>query len=141
MANALSYWVNTFPNNIATQRRKYDNIFDDFFGYSPRVSVKESNRNVKVSETESSFEIAVLAPGLKKEDINISLEGQSLIISYEKSEDNQNTFSQNSFKYSWKAPTKTSPESIRANYEAGILNVSIDKPVQEETITHSIKVD
>ena len=93
--------------------------------------------SVNVKEEDSTYQIMVAAPGMKKEDFNIGIDRNILTISSEnKSEteekDEQGFFTKREFNFSSFSRSFTLPESvdidnIEASYENGILNVSVPK--------------
>jgi len=103
---------------------------------------------VNVKEDADGYALALAAPGYGKEDIEIKIDDNILTISSEKKEDNVEKegekFTRKEFKYAAFKRTFTLPDTvdatkIGANYENGILNISIPKkeeakPVPARTI-------
>tara|TARA_R110000824_G_scaffold262103_1_gene450876 strand:+ start:178 stop:603 length:426 start_codon:yes stop_codon:yes gene_type:complete len=120
-----------------------DRLFEDVLGdFSYTVPARPRKRSVttNVLETDTGHEISIVAPGIKKGDIEITLENNILSISYEKTAKDAHALSQNSFKYNWKAPKGVLGEDITAKYNAGILMVSVNRPAEEETKVETIQV-
>jgi len=104
---------------------------------------------VNVKEDADGFYLALAAPGYGKKDIEIKIDENVLTISSEKKEDTTakegEKFTRKEFKYAAFKRTFTLPDTvdatkIGANYENGILNISIPKkeeakPVPARTIT------
>ena len=90
-----------------------------------------------VSENDSGYEINLAVPGLSREDLLIDVDNNILTVSSE-NEKNQNSekyipnreFNYNNFNRSWKLPKSAEVESITANYNSGVLNISV--PVKEK---------
>lgn len=90
---------------------------------------------VNVVEHEKNFEIELAAPGMKKEDFNITVENGVLTISSEKEEKKEETeknytrkeFSYSSFTRSFTLPENVSEDEIKAHYENGILKLVVAK--------------
>ena len=92
---------------------------------------------MNISENESGFQLDLAVPGMKKDDFKIELDNNILTISAEvkneKEETNENgysrrEFSTSSFSRSFTLPeNKVSENSIKANYENGVLSVSLPK--------------
>src|SRR5690606_30001297 len=86
-------------------------------------------------EHEKNFEIELAAPGMKKEDFNITVENGVLTISSEKEEKKEETeknytrkeFSYSSFTRSFTLPENVSEDEIKAHYENGILKLVVAK--------------
>ena len=58
----------------------------------------------------------------------------------ESKEVGDNAFMQSAFDYSWRAPKNIAAENVSAEYEAGILKVTITKPVNEQSVAQTIQV-
>ena len=112
---------------------------DDFFNdrFWQKHIQKEPAMNVK--ETETGYEVELAAPGLEKDDFEISIDNGHLIIFAEKSietedKDDQYTrkeFSYNSFKRSLLLPENVKEEDIKATYENGVLKFNLLKKEME----------
>lgn len=95
---------------------------------------------VNVFENDDEFRIELAAPGLKKEDIKISLENDIITISAEK-EDNiskenevctKQEYSYMNFTRSFTLPETADVEKIKAKSEDGILKITISKKEEEK---------
>ena len=94
----------------------------------PAVNIRESNEN---------FEVEMAAPGMNKNDFHILLEGNTLTITSEKSDEQEEKdgekFSRREFRYQSFQRRFTLPkevvdvDQINAKYENGILKLSIPK--------------
>jgi HSP20 family protein len=103
---------------------------------------------VNVKETETAFELALAAPGLKKEDLNVSVLKDQLTIAY-KSENktDENTekftrqeFSTSQFERSFRLPKNVDAEQIKATYTDGILTVELPKVAVKEAEVKNIVI-
>ena len=124
---------------------------------------------VNIHETATTFELAVIAPGLKKEDFKLSIEDNILKISSEihdnhKENTTANTtetvetieqnpqnktnanfsrteFVQTKFSRSFELPESVDTELISAKYDAGILYITLPKKVQiHETKVRKVEI-
>ncbi len=118
-------------------------LFDDFFsrelfnwGNTNFSSTSTTIPAINIQEKAESFEVEVAAPGMEKKDFNITLEGNLLTISSvkenseEKKMDNytRREFSYQSFQRTLELPKEVvDSEKIKANYENGLLRLSIPK--------------
>jgi HSP20 family protein len=90
---------------------------------------------VNIKETDKTYEVELAAPGFTKQDLNVSVESNTLTISAEKKDEQESThdnytrreFGYSSFSRSFNLPTNTSDQDVKARYEDGILKVSINK--------------
>ncbi|MDP1803323.1 MAG: Hsp20/alpha crystallin family protein [Bacteroidota bacterium] len=109
------------------------NWFDKEFGPTfPAVNIDESNKE---------FNLEFAAPGFKKEDFKVNVDGNVLTISAEKKEEKneenkrftRKEYSFNSFTRSFTLPETVNADNIDAKYNNGILKLSV--PKKEETKT------
>ncbi len=118
----------------------FDNIFEGNLMDWNTSNYSDSNSNlpaVNVKETENDFSIEVAAPGLKKEDFNVSYDNGRLTISSEKKDEKvekkgekitRREFNYQSFKRSFTVSPKTvDADKIAADYKDGILHISLPK--------------
>lgn len=103
---------------------------------------------VNIKETENAYELHVVAPGLSKEDFKISVDDNTLRVSYEKKEENKeqtdkwlrSEYHYRSFKRSFTLSDKVNAEGITAKYNDGILNINVPKKEAAEKSTKDITV-
>ncbi len=107
-----------------------DDIMEDAFSWNKGTFVPELN----VYETEKEFEITLALPGMRKEDITISFENNTLTISGERElkEDEGTKYHRiesrfGKFERSLPLPNVIDEENINATYENGVLTVSVPK--------------
>ncbi len=119
-------------------------VFDQFFNRDlHRILGADFQANapqVNIVENEMGYQIELAAPGLKKEDLGISIEQQTLTISAEKKSDIESKttrylkkeFSYQTFKRSFTVPEQVNVSGIKANYENGVLTVHLPKKEKKE---------
>ncbi len=91
--------------------------------------------SVNVVEKDDSFLLEVAAPGLEKGDFNITIEDDMLTISghrKEETEEKESNYTKREFNYSsfsrsFRLPETCNSEEIKANYDKGVLNLTIPK--------------
>ena len=116
-------------------------IDSDFF--SNRWFTRVPAANIKENEKEYLIEIAV--PGMSKNDFEVKIEDDLLIISAEKEEKKdekegdytRREYSYNSFNRSFRLPDYVDYENIQGIYEDGVLKFSI--PKKEPTVNRPKK--
>lgn len=128
---------------LAKRGEMFPSVFDDFFrpwndwfGNERTMTVPAVN----VSENKDDYQISVAAPGLKKNDFNIDVEGNMLKISCEKEEsreEKEERYSRTEYNYSCFSRTFTLPEevmkdNIEAVYEDGVLRLTLPKNEQSK---------
>jgi HSP20 family protein len=100
---------------------------------------------VNVTENTKDFKVSVAAPGLKKEDFKIDVNGNMLTISSETGEEKEEKdekytkkeYSYSAFSRSFTLPEGVNKEKIDASYENGILRLVL--PKSEESKKVSVK--
>ena len=98
---------------------------------------------VNVTEKEKEYLLEIGAPGLKKEDFNISVDDDIITISAEKEKEekdessryNRREYNYTSWSRSFTLPENGMPNLISANYKDGELLISIPKKSASETKT------
>lgn len=103
---------------------------------------------VNIKELDEKYLVELAAPGMKKEDLKINVEGQMLRIScdksHEKKEEDEDKkymrreFSYQSFMRSFTLPKTVDADKIVASYRDGILSLEI--PKKEEAKPKPVKV-
>ncbi|AZA74279.1 heat shock protein Hsp20 [Chryseobacterium indoltheticum] len=118
-------------------------MFDDFFnrelfnwGNNNFSASRTTLPSVNIKELEKAFEVEVAAPGMKKEDFSITLDGNMLTISSSKEDQQEEKdgkytrreFSYQSFQRSFElSKDVVDDENIQARYENGVLRLTIPK--------------
>ena len=110
----------------------------------------ETIPSLNLTESKNSYIIELAAPGLKKEDFNVNVEGNLLTVSCDKEtetkEEKENGFTRREYNYSSFSRTVTLPdyadaEKISAKYIDGVLSLNIPKkPEAQKASTQKIKV-
>lgn len=127
--------------SLAKQAERMPIGFDDFFKpYNDWFEGGLINRTMKVpavniTEEKNDFLVSLAAPGLKKEDFKINVDGNMLTISSEKEEsmeENDKKFTRKEYSYSsfsrcFTLPEEISQEKIEAKYEDGVLKITLPR--------------
>lgn len=120
------------------------NLFDDLFardlwnwGSANNSSTNTTLPAVNIRETAVNFIVEMAAPGMKKEDFKVELDGNTLTISSEKKREHEEKederyaireFSYQSFQRSFElSKDVVDVDSIQAKYENGVLHLVIPK--------------
>jgi HSP20 family protein len=132
-------------------KNQLDSYFEDWFGRSiggpavPRMDVTEDDADV---------EVCLELPGVKHEDIDISIKGDRLIIRGEKKAEHESKEAQEgfvihrvertfgSFQRTLTVPYEADPERIEAEFKDGVLKIRLPKPeqAQNKAQTHKIAI-
>jgi HSP20 family protein len=90
---------------------------------------------VNITEEKDRYTVALAAPGMKKEDFNIAIDGNIMSISSQKEESKEDKdarytrkeYSYSSFSRSFTLPDEVNQAAIDAKYEDGILKLMLPK--------------
>ena len=141
----ISRW-DPFRELTALQNR-VNHLFQDFNrGQDELTTTTNFVPAVDVYEDEHKVTLKLEVPGINQEDLDISLENNTLTVrgerKFEKEEKEQNFHRierrYGSFARSFVLPNTLDPGSVQANYENGILKIELDK--REEAKPKQIKV-
>jgi len=129
-----------FLNDMTELRSWFDGFFDD----RPYISRRADYPYVNLYENSDNIEVAVLAPGVKGENINLQLVDNRLTVETEKNTDykdkpyirKERNFG--SFKKTVVLPYSVNPNKIETNIKDGILTVKLVRA--EETKPRKIEI-
>ncbi len=136
--NGGSRNLSVFDNFFKPWNEWFDN--DGFLGSAMNVPA------VNITESKDKYAVSLAAPGLKKDDFNIAVDGNMLTISSEKEENKEETdkkftrkeYSYSSFSRSFTLPEEINKDNIEAKYEDGVLNITL--PRKEEAKAPAAKL-
>lgn len=139
----LSGLVDSVFNN--TLSRFFD---DDFWGFNGIVSSNQVPVNIR--ETDKTYEMEVVAPGLRKEDFNVSISDNMLAVSFEHKQESKEgnksecylrqEYRMQSFSRSFTLDDTVDADKISAQYKDGVLHLSLPKKEGAQRIAKSIEV-
>jgi HSP20 family protein len=135
---------------VVDLHKRMDEIFGEFFGRTPAAMAATEavwSPLVDVHETKEGFKLQVELPGVKQEDIQLTIEGNSLILKGERKrenevkEDNYHRIerSYGTFQRSIVLPSVVDPNRVKATYRDGVLQIQL--PKKEEAKPKEIKVE
>ena len=128
---------------LTRARELYPSVFgDDFFrpwnqllGNSLLNRRELSMPPVNIDENKDNYTLSIAAPGLKKDDFEIDIEGNMITIGCEKEETTEDKdsrhvskeYSYSSFCRSFTLPENVNRDKIDARYEDGVLKLTLPK--------------
>lgn len=132
-------WHPGFTNFFDNLEKNYDELTNNSKGDVPSVNIIEN---------EKDFVIEFAAPGVKKEDFKINLDNQVLTVSREaeeEKEDKKENYTRREFVYKSFSRSFTLPKSVKfdeiaADYNEGILIITLPKKKEEAKLTREIKI-
>jgi HSP20 family protein len=118
-----------------------NNMLDDFFSFSdnwfPRRTLMADTFKIDVRESEKEYKIDAEMPGIKKDEISLSLNEGRLTISVSRNEENENE--NDNYIHRERRFTSMSrsvyladsnEENISAKLEEGILKITVPKQIK-----------
>jgi HSP20 family protein len=131
-------------------QRTLDRFFnDDLWGFNGVTNSGQVPVNIR--ETDKSYELEVVAPGLRKEDFSVNISDNMLTVSFEHKEENKEEnkgegylrqeYRMQSFSRSFTLDDTVDANKISGQYRDGVLHVSLPKKEGAQKITKSIQVE
>ena len=138
----ISWMDQFFQDNL---NRFFHDDFWGFNGFNQRESVP-----VNIRETEKTYEMEIVAPGLKKEDFKLQVTKDLLTISFEQKESQekgskedgwiQKEYRTQSFTRSFRLDDSVDTAKIAATYQNGMLNLSLPKKENAQQLSRNIEI-
>jgi HSP20 family protein len=145
-----------FPNNLAA-------LLDDGFGGMGSPATYPI-APVNIRETGTTYEIELAAPGLRKSDFQLKIEGDTLSIFFEQSADQESVnqhgdrssggkdenvrsewirqeFTRSAFRRQFELSASIDREKISARYDEGILFLTLPKKENVRPATRQISIN
>ena len=120
-------------------------LMDDFFNFPTRwddLYLRDfDNLSANIWEEENKIYVKMAMPGVKKEDIKISVTGDTLSIEGESKEEKEEkekkyflkTFQSCSYSQSFNLPSLVNPDGVEAKFEDGVLTITLPKAKESES--------
>lgn len=154
MANILKREYNAQPANFGTVvdqifQNNLSRFFDDSF-WGAGGNTGNNKVPVNLRETDTTYEMELVAPGLRKEDFQLNVTRDMLTVSFEEKNENKETsqqgwvkqeFRKRSFSRSFQLNDSVDINGITARYENGILYLSLPKDEKLKQTSKTIKVE
>jgi HSP20 family protein len=134
---------------FAALQRELDSFFTDYNRGLPALTeVGARIPALNVAETKDAVEITTELPGVDEKDINVSLDGNRLVISGEKKQDSDRTDkewhvverSYGAFHRAIALPFEPNEDSIDAHFDKGVLHLKVKKPAEVEKAKKTIQI-
>lgn len=130
-------------------RQEIDRVFEDF-GRWPMMSLSKfttATPKLNVSETDQALEVEAELPGMDEKDVEVIFRDNVLTLRGEKKserEEKKKDFhvmerSYGAFSRSIPLPFDADPGSIKAEFDKGVLRLTIPKP--KDLVTKTVKID
>jgi len=127
-------------------RREMENALRAFDQSSPDIGAGAPA--ISVAETKDAFEVTAELPGVDEKDIKVSLDDNQLVISGEKKAESRKEEkdwhveerSYGSFYRSMSLPFEPEDGAVDANFDKGVLYLTIKKPAKAIKTTKTINI-
>lgn len=139
--------------NSFAPARGFKNVFDDFFNRNLADyfgnEFTTSTPSANVVEKDDHYWIEVAAPGLEKQDFEVSVDKGYLNISAKRENQSETKdehyarreFNYTSFQRSFQLPEHVNANDIVANYDKGVLTITLPKREEAKTgATRTIEI-
>lgn len=121
---------------LVTLRDEMDRIFESFFGDYPVMREGFWAPVIDISENNGNIEVKAEIPGMKKDDIKISVRDNMLSITGERKQENETKDKKfhrierfyGKFSRNIRLPADVDADKVKATYKDGILNITLPKP-------------
>ncbi|HEY8897915.1 MAG TPA: Hsp20/alpha crystallin family protein [Niastella sp.] len=143
-ANFGSVIDQVFQNNLSR-------FFDDSFWGFNASDMDRTKVPVNLRETDSTYEMELIAPGLRKEDFQLNISRDVLTVSFEEKNENNETnkeegwvrqeYRKRSFSRSFHLNDSVDTNGIAARYENGVLYLTLPKNEKTKQVSKTIPVE
>jgi HSP20 family protein len=147
---ALIHWepvreLNTIQSEI---NRLFNSLLDSPSQGNGAAALRRWIPQMDLVETEDDFVLRVDLPGLTEKDVNIELESNVLTVSGERKAEHEERKegyyrverASGRFQRSLTLPDGVDPDSVRASFDRGVLEVRVPKPEQRKPRKVAISV-
>jgi HSP20 family protein len=128
-----------------------DNLFSKTLSDVIGLDYSVSSPSVNITENDSAYMMHLAAPGLSKNDFNIRVENDNLVISSEKKEEKEDSkpgrytrreFNYGAFRRTFFLDENVNRDGISATYEDGVLKITLPKKevTMEKKSSHVIDI-
>lgn len=142
----LEHWMERFMDDM--WRRPFPSLFgrDRWLPIRP-LSIRMPS--LDVYEEKDSVVVKAELPGMKKEDVEVNLAGETLTIKGEKKEDKEvkeddyyrRERSYGSFLRTVALPSEVKSDEIKASFKDGVLEIRMPKTEEAKKKSISVKID
>ena len=150
MAGLIPFnWRNNKLANTNTGFENFYNMLDDFFGDSMMSSrnLLRDTFKIDIEETEKEYLVAAELPGIKKDEIDLGIDGENLCISVNRTEelnnDKKNYIHRERRTSSMSRRIRLANASlseIKAKLDEGVLTITIPKD-EKTSLTRKIDIE
>lgn len=146
---ALIRWQ---PSELFDLRRDVNRLFDNLWGNGGEVAEYSQaavwRPSVDIAENENEFVVTVDLPGIKHEDLDVSVVNGRLTIKGERRRESESKVGNvhrverayGTFTRAFDLPSAVNPDGIAASYRDGVLTVTVPKAEEAKPKQIQVKV-
>jgi HSP20 family protein len=136
MVRSLIPWRGRLPQFVGDFEREVESLMEQFFGDGNATrDVQAFAPRTTVAETDTEYEIQVDLPGMKPEDFQVEMRGNTLWLTGERKQEkeekgkNYHRIEQEYGRFQRVIPLAlpVSEDKITAHYQSGVLNITVPK--------------
>jgi len=138
------------PSEVLGIQREINRMFDSFFRGPEEDGLQTTSWNplVDVTENDHAYLLNVELPGVSRNDVKIVVQDNQLTIRGEKKQEKESKNSNyhrversyGSFQRTFTLPTTVKAEKIEANYNEGVLTITVPKAEEAKAKEIEVKV-
>lgn len=133
--------------DVVSLQNRLNSFFQDYNREADPVSTASFVPPVDIYEDNQNIVLKLEVPGMKQQDLDIQMENNNLTVRGERkfeNEEKEENFHRierryGSFFRSFTIPSTVNPESVKADYDAGVLRIQLEK--RPEAKPKQIKVE
>ncbi len=151
---ALLPWRGQPGDPLARLHREMDRMFEGVLGshwpdWTAQSASLELWPDIDIAESKNAYRISVEVPGVEEKELDLSVDGDSLIISGEKRqthEEDEQGFHRverryGSFRRSLSLPGDADADGIKASFENGVLKINIPRREKAQSSGRRIMIE
>lgn len=108
-------------------------------GNEEKITNMPQLQNFNIEQTDEAYHLEVDAPNLERENLNLSLDGDTLVITAHQKDESESDHDgfyfkrsqYGSFRQSWLLPEDAEPNNIEAKFKDGTLMIDVPKSKTE----------
>ena len=139
------------PATIDRLRDEFDRALQNWWGenggFEQGIATSEWQPRVDIAETETALEVKVDLPGIKPDDVEISVTDDRLTIQGERKEEKETKDktvhrierSYGSFHRSIALPAGTKADEVSAESDNGVITITLPKPAESKATRIAVK--
>jgi HSP20 family protein len=143
----MAYLMNRQPNEVMSLRDAMDRLFDESFLRASVAGAQALGPAIDLAETDKEILVTAAVPGLKPDDLKISLTGSTLEISAQTSTENERKDATyhlrerqvSSFRRALALPKEVVADKAKAEFENGVVTLTLPKVESQQRKSITIK--